>query len=111
MIIQHTLDPNAKITDEQRAELREARKRPIDFSDAPELTPEQIELFRQAVLERNRRMKKQTVSVRLDRQTIERAKSIDENYTTLLAQIIFTVLHDPELLDQILLPQGYKQVW
>ena len=110
-MVEYRLDQHPTITDEERAELRAARKRPIDFSDAPELTPEQIELFRQAVIERNRRMKKQTVSIRLDRQTIERAKSIDDNYTTLLAQIIFTVLHDPELLDEILLPQGYKQVW
>ena len=108
MITQHTLSEHPTITDEERAELRSARKRPVDFSDAPPLTEEQIEQFRQAVIERNRRMKKQTVSIRLDRQTIERAKSIDDNYTTLLAQILFTVLHDPELLEEILSPQGYQ---
>lgn len=59
-------------TDEQ---LEALKKRPIDFSDIPELTDEQaLELY-----PRNWRPKKQAISARIDTDTIEWLKEPGES--------------------------------
>ncbi len=50
-------DDDKELTDEQKAQIKEATKYPITFDeDCPELSPAMIKAFRSAVSHRNRHM-------------------------------------------------------
>ncbi len=58
MIVHEVLRAGDKPTPEQINEIHEASKRPVFYDeDSPNLTPEMIERFQQAVHERNARKK------------------------------------------------------
>ena len=57
-MVLRSLEPDAKLTPEQIAMLEEAKKSPIEYEeDCPELTPDMIEAFKRAALERDQRRK------------------------------------------------------
>ncbi len=51
-----TINKGQKPTEEQRQEVMEAKKYPIEFDeDCPELSPAMYKAFRSAVIQRNRK--------------------------------------------------------
>ena len=51
-----TIDKGQKPTEEQRQEVMEAKKYPIEFDeDCPELSPAMYKAFKSAVIQRNRK--------------------------------------------------------
>lgn len=59
MLVTYTLEPGQQLTDEQIKRIDATANRPITFDeDCPESTPEMLEAFRKAAIERNRRLAK-----------------------------------------------------
>lgn len=58
MIKTYTIEPGQKITEEQLAEIEEAKKSPIVFDeDCEELSPAMMKAFKSSVIQRNRKKK------------------------------------------------------
>lgn len=54
----YTIEPGQKITEEQLAEIEEAKKSPIVFDeDCEELSPAMMKAFKSSVIQRNRKKK------------------------------------------------------
>lgn len=52
----YTIEPGQKITEEQLAEIEEAKKSPIVFDeDCEELSPAMMKAFKSSVIQRNRK--------------------------------------------------------
>ncbi len=79
MRVVYELKPGTPLTDEQRAQLRALKDRPIDFSDIPELPPD---AFKNAVRGKFYRPVKQAVSLRLDADVIAWLKKDGDGYQT-----------------------------
>jgi uncharacterized protein (DUF4415 family) len=79
MKVVYELNPGTPLTDEQRAELRALKDRPIDFSDIPELPPD---AFKNAVRGKFYRSVKQAVSLRLDADVLAWLKKDGDGYQT-----------------------------
>jgi uncharacterized protein (DUF4415 family) len=86
-----------------KAELKEARKYPIVYDeDCPELSPEVRKEFAFMRAEKNRKKKRQSVSLRLAPNCVEAYKSLGKGYTGIMADVLaYTVAH-PDYLKQIM---------
>ena len=85
MRVVYTLEAGTPLTEEQRAELRALKDRPIDFSDIPELPPD---AFKNAVRGKFYRPVKQAVSLRLDADVIAWLKKDGDGYQTRVNQML-----------------------
>ena len=85
MKVIYELEPGTPLTDQQRAELRALKDRPIDFSDIPELPPN---AFKNAVRGRFYRPVKQAVSLRLDADVLAWLKKDGDGYQTRVNQML-----------------------
>lgn len=102
-IVTHELKPGTKPTAEQIAEIEAAAKMPIVYDeDSPEFTDEQYEDFaRQLELQRANR-RRGVVSIRLGKDTLEKAKRLGAGYTAVLSRMIDLCIDDKELLQKCL---------
>ncbi len=58
MMKTYSIEPGQKITEEQLAEIEEAKKSPIVFDeDCEELSPAMMKAFKSSVIQRNRKKK------------------------------------------------------
>lgn len=92
-------NPNAQ----QIKEIESAAQIPIVYDeDSPEFTDEQYKEFaRQLEVQRANR-KRGIVSVRLGKDTLEKAKKLGAGYTAVLARMIDLCINDKELLQKCL---------
>lgn len=81
-------------------ELKNKSDEEINFEDIPPISTEELI---KAVKKRNQRLRKETVSLRLDQETIDIAKSFGKGYTTQMCQILQYVYRHPQLLAKCLL--------
>lgn len=96
MIIRKEIDVSQPLTPEQIKMLEEVEKRPIVFDeDCPELTDEQL---RKGYRASNRN--KQSVTVSLSPQSMEKAKSLGTNSAAVLSQLLERLLNNDNLLKQ-----------
>ena len=103
MIVKTTLDVNAPLTDEERAEIKALKNRPITYDeDCPPLTEEQLAQFQRAIDLRRAERKREPVTLRLHPQALRKAKSLGKGYTRVLSDIVETVLSDDQLLQSFL---------
>ena len=100
------LKAGQKLTKEQikkaKAEIREARKYPIDYSDAPASTPEALAKF--AALARAKRKKQEirpVVAIRLMPEVLEKYKALGRGYTGIMADVLNYVADNPEILSKV----------
>ena len=92
-------DPKQKPTDEQIKMLQAAASRPIQFDeDCPELTVDELKEFKRISDEKRMKRRKQTVTLRLSPQALQKAKSLGKGYTSVLSRILENALNDNELL-------------
>jgi uncharacterized protein (DUF4415 family) len=84
-----------------RTEVREAAKHPVIYTDdCPESTPEALKEFALLAAERNRRKKRQAVTIRLIPDCILKYKALGKGYTGIMADVLKYVADNPKLLKQ-----------
>jgi uncharacterized protein (DUF4415 family) len=84
-----------------KAEIREARKHPLDYSDAPASTPEALAEF--AALARAKRKKQEirpVVALRLKPDVLLKYKALGKGYTGIMADVLNYVADNPEILSK-----------
>ena len=92
------IESGQKPTKEQLKETREAAKQEINFDDAPDLTKEQYaEMAEQARKKRAAKIKP-VVSLRIDPDTLKKAKATGKGYTGFLSRLLDNAINDPELV-------------
>ena len=83
------------------AELKEAAKYPIVYTeDCPESTPEALKDFAMLAAERNRKKKRQTVTIRLVPDCLSKYKALGKGYTGIMADVLKYVADNPKLLKE-----------
>lgn len=81
------LDRNAKLTEEEKRLLSEAEKRPIVYDeDSPEMTSEMEKAF--AVARKARPYHKELLTLSVSSATVAKAKSMGEDYLTILGELL-----------------------
>ena len=92
-IVRIISDGNEPFSEEELADMEALKDRPIDYSDSPAHTLEEIRQMRQwAVEERN----KQMFSLRLKPATVKWWKSLGEGYTTIMAKYLDEARKHPD---------------
>jgi uncharacterized protein (DUF4415 family) len=85
-----------------KAEIKEAEKYPIDYSDAPASTPEALEEFAAMAreLRKSRRRQSPTVTLRITPDILEQYKSLGKGYTAIMADVLSYAAKNPEILSK-----------
>jgi uncharacterized protein (DUF4415 family) len=98
-IVRVTASDTDQLSEESLARLAALKDRPIDYSDIPNHTPEQLVKMRQAAIEYR---KKQMFSLRLQKGTLKWWKSLGEGYTTIMSRLLEEARHHPEWIQKCL---------
>ena len=79
----------------------EARKSPPVYdSDCPPSSPEALKEFAHLAAERNRRKKKQTITIRIAPDVLESYKTMGEGYTGVMADVLKYAINNPSILTE-----------
>ena len=98
-IIKSTVRVGQKIPKEVIKELRQAARRPINYTeDAPRSSPEALKEFAQLAAERNRRKKKQTVTIRITPDILDKYKTMGSGYTGIMSDVLSYAVNNPSVL-------------
>lgn len=101
--VKHTIDVSAPITPEQREMLMKLKdSEPVPDDDSPEYTAEEIIRLREIAAEKRAGRQKQTVTLRISPQALNKAKSLGNGYTSVLSRILEAALSDTETLKRYL---------
>ncbi len=102
-MVRKEIDVNAKPTKEQIAMLEVAAKAPITYDDdCPELSDAELAEFKRISEFKKNARKKQTITLRLSPQSIEKAKSLGKGYTSVLSRILEAALSNNDTIKQYL---------
>jgi len=74
---------------------RAARKPTIYTEDAPRSSPE---AFKELAAERNRRKKKQSITIRVAPDVLESYKTMGSGYTAIMADVLAYAINNPALI-------------
>jgi len=86
----------APLSDEEIKELEEAEKRPPYFDeDSPEMTAIQLQQFKRMYSEDRT---KRTVSIRLSKNTYDKARTYGKGYTAFLSRLLDVAINDENLV-------------
>ena len=78
---------------------RKAARKPINYTeDAPRSTPEALKEFAQLAAERNRRKKKQSITIRVTPDVLESYKTMGDGYTGIMADVLKYAVENPGIL-------------
>ena len=102
-IIKSTVKVGQKPSKEEmkriRAELKEAAKHPIVYTDdCPKSTPEALKEFAMQRAEMNRQKRRQAVTIRVQPDVLEKYKSLGSGYTGIMADVLRLAADNPEIL-------------
>ncbi|GHU96432.1 hypothetical protein FACS189479_10060 [Spirochaetia bacterium] len=104
-IITSTVRVGQKPTKEEakriRREIKEAAKYPINLDDAPELAPEALKEFAHMAAERNRKKRRQAVTIRLVPDCLSKYKSLGKGYTSIMADVLNYAADNPDILTKV----------
>jgi uncharacterized protein (DUF4415 family) len=79
--------------------VRRAARRPINYTkDAPRSSPEALKEFAQLAAERNRRKKKQTVTIRVSPDVLKSYKTMGSGYTGIMADVLKYAISNPSVI-------------
>ena len=99
-IVRVTATENDQLSEESLARLAALKDRPIDYSDIPESTPEEMKLMRLMAIEMRKR---QMFSLRLQSSTISWWKeNVGEGYTGIMARLLDKATKHPEWIKECL---------
>jgi len=98
-IVTTTIYPGQKPTAEQIKEIEAASSVSyISDEDAPILTVEQYAEMAQIAKARKAKKVKQVVALRVDPDTLEKAKATGKGYTGFLSRLLDNAINDPKLV-------------
>jgi uncharacterized protein (DUF4415 family) len=84
-----------------RAELKEAAKHPIVYTDdCPKSTPEALKEFAMQRVEMNRQKRRQTVTIRIQPDVLEKYKALGRGYSGIMADVLKLAADNPEILSK-----------
>jgi len=79
--------------------LKAAARKPINYTeDAPRSSPEALKEFAELAAERNRRKKKQTVTIRITPDVLESYKTMGTGYTAIMADVLQYAVNNPAVI-------------
>jgi uncharacterized protein (DUF4415 family) len=81
--------------------IKEAAKYPINLEAAPELSSEALKEFAHLAAERNRKKKRQVVTLRLVPDCLSKYKALGKGYTSIMADVLNYVADNPEILSKV----------
>jgi uncharacterized protein (DUF4415 family) len=99
-IVRKTLNKNTELSPESLARLEALKDRPVDFSDIPESTPEELELIRMHL--RQKRPKRSMFSLRLPVDTIAWWKQMGPGYTAVMTRLLDEARNHPDWIKSCL---------
>jgi len=100
-IIKSTVRVGEKPPKEVVKRLRQAARRPINYTEeAPRSSPEALKEFAYLAAERNRRKKKQTVTIRIAPDILEKYKTLGRGYSGIMADVLRLAADNPEILSR-----------
>ena len=86
-----------------KEELNNAEKLPVLIDeDSPSYSEEEMKRLIEIARQKNELRKKSLVSLRIDQDSINIAKSFGEGYTALMSRVLYYGLRDPEILEKAL---------
>ena len=98
-IIKSTVRVGQKIPKEVLKAARKAARKPINYTeDAPRSTPEALKEFAHLAAERNRRKKKQSITIRVAPDVLESYKTMGDGYTGIMADVLKYAVENPGIL-------------
>jgi len=91
--------PPKDVIKQVRKAVKEARKAPLVYDpDCPPSSPEALKEFAHLAAERNRRKKKQSVTIRVTPDILERYKTMGNGYTGIMADVLKYAVNNPDIL-------------
>jgi uncharacterized protein (DUF4415 family) len=98
-IIKSTVRVGEKPPKEVIKRLKQAARLPIKYTkDAPRSNPEALKEFAQLAAERNRRKKKQTITIRIAPNVLESYKTMGSGYTGIMSDVLQYAVNNPAIL-------------
>jgi len=98
-IIRSTVMVGQKPPKEILKAARRAARKPINYTeDAPRSTPEALKEFAHLAAERNRRKKKQSITIRVAPDVLESYKTMGDGYTGIMADVLKYAVENPGIL-------------
>jgi len=100
-IISSTVMVGQKPPKEVIKRIRKAARGPINYTeDCPPSSPEALKEFALLAIERNRRKKKKSVTIRITQDILESYKTMGEGYTGVMADVLKYALNNPSILTE-----------
>jgi len=91
--------PPKEVIARVKKSVREARKAPPVYDpDCPPSTPEALKEFAQLAAERNRRKRKQSITIRVNQDVLESYKTMGSGYTGVMADVLKYAIDNPGIL-------------
>ena len=91
--------PPEEVIQRVRKAIREARKAPEVYDpDCPPSSPEALKEFAHLAAERNRRKRKQAVTIRVTPDVLESYKTMGDGYTGVMADVLKYAIKNPNIL-------------
>jgi uncharacterized protein (DUF4415 family) len=79
--------------------VKEIAKKPVHYTeDCPPSTPEALKEFAHLAVERNRRKRKQSVTIRIAPDILESYKTMGDGYTGVMADVLKYAVNNPAVL-------------
>jgi uncharacterized protein (DUF4415 family) len=98
-IVRISASENDQISEESLARLAALRDRPVDTSDIPESSPDELREIARKVREKR---KKRMFTLRLEASTIEWWQSLGDGYTGVMSRLLAEAWKHPEWIRQCL---------
>jgi uncharacterized protein (DUF4415 family) len=100
-IIRSTVKVGQKPPKEVIKAARKAARGPINYTeDCPPSSPEALKEFAHLAAERNRRKKKQSVTIRIAPDILESYKTMGDGYTGIMADVLKYAVNNPGILTE-----------
>ena len=98
-IIKSTVVVGQKPPKEVIKAARKAARYPINYTaDCPPSSPEALKEFAQLAAERNRRKKKQSITIRVTPDVLESYKTMGSGYTAIMSDVLQYAVNNPSVL-------------
>jgi uncharacterized protein (DUF4415 family) len=102
-IVRIISDGTEPFSEEELAEAEALKDRPIDYSDSPHYSREELQQMRRwAVERREKQRKKKMFSLRLEVETVKWWQSLGEGYTSVMAKFLDNAKNHPEWVKECL---------
>jgi uncharacterized protein (DUF4415 family) len=99
MLTNKNIDVTKNPSPEQIAMLTKAAKIPVRADDEyPEFSATELLQFKRISSERRTGRQKQTVTLRLSPQALQKAQSLGKGYTSVLSRILESALDNPDII-------------